>query len=77
MNLLESDAGRIRNESSGLDVSAKERLARVSEILAHSGDYRKDYESFVMALSYARDDERPGYDEGVEALRNLANLIFV
>lgn len=74
--LLDADARRIQNAPEWRESSSKSRLARVMEILETSEIYRDDYEKFVLALSYARDDEKTGYDEALVALRNLADAIF-
>lgn len=74
--LLDKDADRIQNAPEWSEGSSKSRLARALEILATDYIHRDDYEKFVLALSYARDDERIGYDEALEALRGFAATIF-
>lgn len=74
--LLDSDAARIQDAPEWSERSSKSRLARALEILETNDIYRDDYEKFVLALSYARDDERTGYDEALDALRSLADTIF-
>lgn len=76
VELLDADAGRIQNAPEWIERSSKERLVQALEVLELDGDYRDDYEKFVLALSYARDEERTGYDEALAALRSLADAIF-
>lgn len=52
-------------------VSIEAQLDKVSEILAHDGEYRTEYESFVTEMSYADDAERIDFDPAVEAYRDL------
>lgn len=74
--LLDADAVRIQGAPEWSERSSESRLARALEILETDDIYRDDYEKFVLALSYARDDERTGYDKAVEALRGIAGTIF-
>lgn len=76
LDLLDSDAARIQDAPEWSECSSKSRLIHALEILETNDIYRDDYERFVLALSYARDDERIGYNEALEALRGLPTQFF-
>ena len=57
-------------------LSLEERLSQAADILISDQEYRGEYEQFVVAMSYARDDEKQGFDDAVSAYRWISQTVI-
>ncbi len=70
LSLLEQDVNR--NKTSGLEkLRPSERLERLVEKLKTDSLYPKEYEQFVLGMSYAADNERTTYDQALTAVERI------
>ena len=69
---LEKDSKRIKKEH--VLSSQKDYLDSLVMILETDPLYRREYEKFVQAMSYAEDKEELSFEEGMEALRRIVAL---
>ena len=67
------DKERRRGGETIQHLSDKLRLEQTVEILKTDHSYRHEYEEFVLAMSYADDDEKLSFDEAISRLEKLIN----
>jgi len=70
---LESDRNR-RGGELIQELSDSDRIQKALEQLKTDPIYQKEYRDFVLAMSYADDDERLLFDEAINSLENIANI---
>ncbi len=56
------------------NLSAKEKLSNVLNIISSDVEYIKEYERFVSAMSYANNDSVPTFKAALEGVGELVNL---
>ena len=67
------DIGR---RGSDATLSIEQAIQQVQKIINSEDDqYRKEYDQFVAAMSYARDDEMITYDRSLQAFTEIAELV--
>lgn len=57
------------------DMTAREQLSAALDSVVSDSEYRREYEQFVVAMSYAAEDETPSFDEALEAIHRLGAQI--
>ena len=71
--IAEKDSGR---GGAGVPTDPKERFAAMLERLASDRLWASEYESFVLQVSYAKEDEAITFGEAFAALRRLVASIY-
>jgi predicted nucleotidyltransferase component of viral defense system len=67
--LVRTDAKRDRDGDDGRP--PEQRIANTLKILASDPEYPKEYEQFVLSMSYAAEGEAPDFTAALETLRRL------
>lgn len=57
------------------DMTAREQFSAALNSIVGDSEYRREYEQFVVAMSYAAEDETPSFDEALQAIRRLGDQI--
>jgi hypothetical protein len=71
--IAKKDAGR---GGGGAPVNAAERFALMLDLLSHDKDWAKEYDTFVLQVSFAGPDEMISFAEAFAATQRLAASIF-
>lgn len=69
---IEGDAGRAKSQ----DTDWTTMLLDMPERLASDAEWRREYERLVEAVSFARNDERIGFDAALESSRRLVTHVL-
>lgn len=56
-------------------MSGPERVEAALDRLARDEAYRREYQSFVTAMSYAPDAAIPSFEQALAAARRLRNIL--
>lgn len=72
LSILEKDAMRSRKE----DMTGRDLLAAMLPTIRADGLWRREYEQFVSAVSFGRDNERISFDQAIEACEKLVVAIL-
>lgn len=69
--LLVEDAHRGRSSAEVQALAPAERVTRAITILGTDPEYPREYEQFVLAMSYAAEKDRPQFEKALETVRRL------
>lgn len=69
------DSGRGQASPEKAAMTPRAQLSTALDMLADDPEYRTEYERFVVAMSYAAEDETPPFDEALEAVRRLGGQL--
>ncbi len=64
-----------RGQGQLTDISPAERLARMNDILHSDQALKADYETFVLAMTFAGSDDTPSFEKAAEAVARLSRLL--
>ena len=67
---MEQDQNR-RGKEKLENISVKERLQKALDILATDSTYKKEYEQFVLNMSYANEDEAIKFDAALAIMQKI------
>lgn len=70
---LEQDQSR-RGSDTISAISIQDRLERAMQILREDEMYRKEYEQFVLNMSYADEEKKIGFNEACTALERIISI---
>ncbi len=70
LEILEKDAKRSRSDRSG-----RELLAAMLPAIKADELWRREYEQFVSAVSFGKDEERIAFDQAIDACQELVSAI--
>jgi len=56
------------------EMLVSERLVKALKLLKEDGLYQKEYEQFVMSMSYADEDELIGFNNAVQSLEKIISI---
>ncbi len=71
---LDNDAFLKNKPTFGLSNAAK--LGQMLDTLTQDAEYRREYDQFVKGVSYAPEGAEPNFDEAMEALIQLAEIVL-
>lgn len=71
--IAEKDAGR---GGGGAPLNAAERFALMLDFLHHDKEWAKEYDTFVLQVSFAGPDEMISFAEAFAATQRLVTLVF-
>lgn len=74
-SLLQQDAKRGQPSPEIQAMTVVERLSQALALLTSDTDYQREYEQFVLAMSYAKEDETPSYTQALEIVRRFQALL--
>lgn len=70
-SLLQQDARRGQPSLEIQAMTVVERLSQALALLRSDADYQREYERFVLAMSYAKEDETPSYTHALEIVHRF------
>jgi hypothetical protein len=72
---MQHDGARPRNDLSISGLTASDKFERMLAVLQSDTEYAQEYKRFVSGVSYAAQEQTPGFIEAVDALQSLVNAL--